>query len=48
MREIYKAAGVGGDGVNLLEMTGYAGAVLYYLALFSCRKSIIFRQRSWG
>ena len=34
MREIYKAAGVGGDGVNLLEMTGYAGAVLYYLALF--------------
>lgn len=33
MQELYKAAKVHEDSFNLLEIIGYAGAVLYYLSL---------------
>lgn len=33
MQELYKAMGVHKDSFNLLEMTGYAGAVLYYISV---------------
>ncbi len=33
MRELYRAAGVSREKWNLLEASGYAGAVLYYLSL---------------
>ena len=33
MQELYKAMGVHKDSFNLLETTGYAGAVLYYISV---------------
>lgn len=32
MQELYKAMKVRGDGFNILEITGYLGAVIYYMA----------------
>ena len=32
MQELYKAMKVRGDGFNILEITGYLGAVIYYVA----------------
>lgn len=36
MRELYKAAGVSGQGLSLLELAGYAGAAAWYAALRFC------------
>ena len=33
IQELYKAMGVHKDGIGLLEMAGYLGAVLYYASL---------------
>ena len=33
MQELYKAMGVHKDSFNLLETTGYAGTVLYYISV---------------
>ena len=35
MQELYRAAGVRGGSFTLLEITGYAGAVLYYAAVWA-------------